>query len=171
VEDMGKERDYTTLEILSIAIKSEIEAAKLYGYMKEMADNSVLKEKFDFLISQENKHEQILKDAYEKQFPDIELKKPPASPVPLIDDVMSKSPSLKDLFEVAMKAEKMAESFYNDLAKRTNNPGSKSLLLYMAKMEHSHLVLLEVDYEQIEMGKDIDSDDFMRGQRLMNLGP
>ncbi|MCD6379844.1 ferritin family protein [bacterium] len=168
---MNRERDYTTLEILSIAIQSEIEAAKLYGYMKEMTDNSVLKEKFDFLIAQENKHEQILKDAYEKQFPEIELKKPLSSPVPLVDEIISQSPSLKDLFEVAMKAEKRAESFYNDLAKRTSNPGSKSLLLYMAKMEHSHFVLLEIDYEQMEMGKDIEADDFMMGQRLMNLGP
>ncbi|HMA77293.1 MAG TPA: ferritin family protein [Candidatus Krumholzibacteriaceae bacterium] len=168
---MNEKRDYTTLEIFSIAIKSEIEAAKLYNEMKKITKNSILKDKFDFLISQEKKHEQILKEAYEKNFPDVELKSPPNSPVPLTRDIMSESPSLKELFEIAMSAEKMAGGYYNDLAKRTNNPSSKSLLLYMAKMERSHLALLEVEYEQLESGADIDSDDFLRGERLMNMGP
>lgn len=168
---MNKERDYTTLEVFSIAIKSEIEAEKLYQHMKEMTDNSLLKEKFDFLVSQEQKHERILREAYEKMFPDVELSTPTSSPVPLLEDILSESPSLKQLFEVAMEAEKRAQKFYSDLAKRTNNQASKSLLNYMARMERSHLALLEVEYEQMERGADVDSDDFLRGERLMNLGP
>ena len=168
---MNRERDYTTLEILSIGIKSEIEAAKLYAHMKKMTDNSALRNKFDFLISQENMHEEILKEAYEKMFKDVELRIPSTSPVPLLDDILSGNPSLKELFEVAMKAEKMAEKFYGEMAKKTTNSGSMSLLHYMAKMEHSHYALLEVEYEQLEKGADIDSDDFLRGNRLMNLGP
>lgn len=168
---MNKERDFTTLEIFSIAIKSEIEAARLYEHMKSLTGNSTLQEKFDFLVSQENKHEQILKEAYEKMFPEVELKTPESSPVPLLDDILSDDPSLKELFEVAMDAEKKAQKFYSDLAKKTTNQSSSSLLNYMARMERSHLALLEVEYEQLETGADIDSDDFLRGERLMNLGP
>ncbi|MFO7916316.1 MAG: ferritin family protein [Candidatus Krumholzibacteriales bacterium] len=165
------ERDYTTLEIFSIAIKSEIEAEKLYQHMKGMTENTILQEKFDFLISQEKKHEQILKEAYEKMFPEVELKTPENSPVPLLDDILSDNPSLKKLFEVAMEAEKRAQSFYSDLARKTRNQSSSSLLNYMARMERSHLALLEVEYEQLETGAEIESDDFLRGDRLMNLGP
>jgi len=168
---MNKERDYTTLEIFSIAIRSEIEAARLYEHMKTMTDNSALKDKFDFLISQEHKHEQILKEAYEEMFPEVDLQVPSDSVLPKVEEILSESPSLKELFELAMKKEKTAEAFYGDLAKRTTNPASRSLLLYMSKMEHSHFALLEVEYEQLEMGADIESDDFLRGQRLMNLGP
>jgi len=168
---MNKERDFTTLEIFSIAIKSEIEAARLYEHMKSLTGNSTLQDKFDFLVSQENKHEQILKEAYEKMFPEVELKTPERSPVPLLDDILSDDPSLKELFEVAMDAEKKAQKFYSDLAKKTTNQSSSSLLNYMARMERSHLALLEVEYEQLETGAEIESDDFLRGERLMNLGP
>ena len=165
------ERDYTTLEIFSIAIKSEIEAGKLYQHMKGMTENRTLQEKFDFMVSQEEKHEEILREAYEKMFPEVELKTPESSPVPLLKDILSDNPSLKELFEVAMEAEKRAQKFYSDLAKKTRNQASSSLLNYMARMERSHLALLEVEYEQIETGAEIESDDFLRGERLMNLGP
>ena len=168
---MSSDREFTTLEIVSIAIKSEIEAAKLYKRMKEMTDDSTLKEKFDFLISQENKHERILTATYKKMFPDVELTTPPKSPFTPVEEVLSGDPSLKDLFEAAMEAERVAEGFYGELAKKTKNPNTKSLLLYLAKMEHSHLVLLEVEYEQIERGTDLDLDDFLTGERLMHLGP
>jgi rubrerythrin len=168
---MNKERDFTTLEVFSIAIKSEIEAGKLYRHMKGMTENSTLKEKFDFLIAQEEKHEQILKEAYEQMFPEVELKTPESSPVPLVEDILVDEPTLKDLFEIAMEAEKRAQEFYSQLAKKTKNQSSSSLLDYMAKMERSHFALLEVEYEQLERGAEIESDDFLRGERLMNLGP
>lgn len=168
---MDKERDFTTLEIFSIAIQSEIEAGRLYELMKSKTDNSALKDKFDFLIAQEKKHEQILKEAYSKTFPDVELMTPKKSPVPKVTEALKGDLCLKDLFEVAMDAERLAEGFYDDLAKKTSNPSSKSILHYMAKMEHSHLALLEVEYEQLEMGAEVESDDFLRGERLMHLGP
>ena len=55
---MTPERDFTTLEVLSIAIKSEIEAIKLYNRMKDLTKNEDLKSKLDFLISQEKQHQQ-----------------------------------------------------------------------------------------------------------------
>ena len=171
VKKMDKERDLTTLEVFSIAIQSEIEAGKLYRHMKGMTENSTLQEKFDFLISQEKKHEQILTEAYGKMFPEIELETPEKSPVPILEDILSDDPSLKELFEIAMENERKAQSFYSDLAKRTNNHSSSDLLNYMARMERSHLALLEVEYEELETGAEIESDDFLRGERLMNLGP
>ena len=168
---MNGEQDFTTLEVLSIAVKSEIEAAKLYTRMKEITKNPDLEDKFDFLISQEKRHEQILREAYNKKFPDIELQTPPRSLVPAIGEALDRDASLKDLFEVAMKAEKLAEDFYSDLAEKTRDSNSKSLLHYMASMEHSHFSILEVEYKQLEAGKDLDSDEFLRGEGLMNLGP
>ncbi len=168
---MSGKDDFTPLELLGIAIKSETEAVKLYTRMKEITNSPDLEEKFDFLISQEKHHEEILKEAYEKKFPDIELKTPPKSLVPQIGDALSSSPSLKELFEVAMKAEKIAKGFYEDLASKTRDMNSKSLLLYMASMEGTHFAILEAEYKQYEFGKDIDSDDFLGGERLMNLGP
>ena len=129
--------DLTTLEILSIAIKSEIDAVKLYTKMKEMVDAQDLKEKMDFLIAQEQKHEQILTEAYKKKFPEVDLALPPKSIVPMIDDVLSRDASLKELFDAGMTAEKMAEEFYSDLAKKSNDLAARTTLTYMANMEKS----------------------------------
>ncbi len=168
---MSNDQDFTTLEVLSIGIKSEIEAVKLYVRMKEIAKNSDLAEKFDFLIAQERRHQQILTDAYNKKFPDVDLKFSPKSLVPTISEVLAREASLKDLFDAAMTAEKISEKFYHDLAGKTRDANSKSLLNYLASMEHSHYTILEVEYRQLQMGEDINSDDYLRGERLMNLGP
>lgn len=168
---MSNGQDFTTLEVLSIGIKSEIEAIKLYMRMKEVTNNTDLAEKFDFLIAQEKRHQQLLTDAYNTKFPDVDLKLPPKSLVPTISEVLAREASLKDLFDAAMTAEKMSEEFYHDLAVKTRDSNSKSLLNYLASMEHSHYTILDVEYQQLQRGEDIDSDNYLRGERLMNLGP
>jgi rubrerythrin len=168
---MEQNRNLTTLEILSIAIKSEIDAVKLYTKMRSMVESEDLKEKFGFLIAQEIKHEKLLKDAYKKKFPEVELALPPASIVPMIDDVLSRDASLKELFEAGMKAEKMAEEFYRDLAKRTGEISAKNVLMYMSNMEKSHYAILEAEWQQIEIAKSEDASKFLEGDGLMMLGP
>jgi rubrerythrin len=168
---MSREPDYTPLEVFGIAIKSEIEAVTLYRKMKEMTKNPDLETKLDFLISQEKRHQAILTDAYNKRFSDVELKLPPKSLVPIISDVLSRDASLKELFEAGMEAETLSEKFYKELAGKTVDSNSKSLLLYLASMEQSHRAILEAEYNQLEMGEDYNSDDYLRGERLMNLGP
>ena len=48
--------DLTPLEILGVAIKSEIEAANLYRYMAGQVVNLDLRERLDFLAKEEEKH-------------------------------------------------------------------------------------------------------------------
>ncbi len=161
----------TTLEILGIAIKSEIDAVRLYTRMKEMVNSEDLKEKMDFLISQERKHEQILKEVYGKKFPEVKLALPPKAIVPMIDDVLSRQSSLKELFDVGMKAERLAEEFYTNLADKTGEISSKSILIYMANMERSHYAILEAEWKQIEILKTEDAKKFLESDGLMTFGP
>ena len=168
---MGKDRDLTTLEVLSIAIKSEIDAVKLYTRMKEKVNSQDLKEKMDFLISQEEKHEKILTEVYEKKFPEVKLALPPKSIVPMIDDVLSRDATLKELFDAGMTAEKMAEEFYGDLANKTNDQRAKSILMYMSNMEQSHYAILEAEWKQIEMMATEDANKYLDSDGLMHFGP
>ena len=85
---MGENENYTTLEALGIAIKSEVEAIKLYNRMKELAKNEDLKGKLDFLIEQEKKHKHLLTEAYRKKFPEVKLSLPEKSLVPAINEVL-----------------------------------------------------------------------------------
>jgi rubrerythrin len=164
-------RAHTTLEVLSIAIKSEIDAVKLYTRMKEKVESQDLKEKMDFLISQEEKHEQILKEVYAKKFPEVELALPPKAIVPMIDDVLAREATLKELFEAGMMAERMAQEFYTGLADKSNDMRAKKTLLYMANMEESHYAILEAEWNQIERLKSEEASDFLDSEGLMHFGP
>lgn len=168
---MARERDLTTLEVLSIAIKSEIEAIKLYRRMNEKAKNPDLKAKLDFLASQETNHERILTEAYRKKFPGVELSMPSKTLVPSVDDILPAGATLKELFATAMEAEKKADDFYMGLAKKTHDQSSRSMLEYLASMERSHFSILEAEYRQLQFTEDYNTDDFLRGDRLMNVGP
>lgn len=168
---MEENRDLTNLEILSIAIKSEIDAKKLYNRMKEKVSAEDLQQKLDFLIAQEDKHETILKEVYEKKFPDVELALPPKAIVPMIDDVLAKDATLKELFEAGMTAEKMAGEFYTGLADKTNDMRAKKTLLYMANMEESHYAILEAEWKQIERMKTEEASEFLDSEGLMFFGP
>ncbi len=168
---MERERDLTTLEVLSIAIKSEIEAIKLYHRMKDKAKNPDLKVKMDFLASQEMNHERILTEAYRKKFPGVDLSMPPKTLVPSIDDILPAEATLKELFVAAMEAEKKADDFYTGLAKKTHDQSSRSMLEYLASMERSHFSILDAEYRQLQFTEDYNTDDFLSGGRLMNVGP
>ncbi|HVO76460.1 MAG TPA: ferritin family protein [Candidatus Bathyarchaeia archaeon] len=168
---MARERDLTTLEVLGIAIKSEIEAIKLYYRMKDKTRNPDLKAKLDFIASQEKNHERLLTEAYRKKFPGVELSMPSNTIVPSIDDVLPSEATLKELFTAAMEAEKKADEFYTGLAKKTRDQSSRSMLEYLASMERSHLSILEAEFRQLEITEDYNTDDFLRGERLMNVGP
>jgi rubrerythrin len=165
------ERDHTTLEVLSIAIKSEIDAVALYTRMKEMVDAADLQQKLDFLIAQEEKHKEILTEAYNKKFPEVELALPPKSIVPKIDEVLARESTLKELFEVGMLAEKMAEEFYTNLANKSNDRNAISLLMYMANMEQSHYAILQAEWNQIERLNTEEAGDFLESDGLMHFGP
>ena len=168
---MARERDLTTLEVLSIAIKSEIEAIKLYMRMKDKAKNPDLKTKMDFLIDQEKNHEKILTEAYRKRFPGVDLSLPPQTLIPSVSDVLSRAATLKECFAAAMEAEKKAEEFYGSLAGKTRDQSSRSMLEYLASMERSHFSILEAEFKQLQFTEDYNTDDFLRGERLMNVGP
>ncbi len=165
------ERDLTTLEVLSIAIKSEIDAVALYTRMKEMVDAADLKQKMDFLIAQEETHKKILTETYNKKFPEVELALPPKSIVPRIDEVLAKESTLKELFEVGMLAEKIAEEFYTGLANKSNDRNAISLLMYMANMEQSHYAILQAEWNQIERMNTEEAGDFLESDGLMHFGP
>lgn len=168
---MEERQDLTTLEVLTIGIKAEMAAVALYTKMKEMAAANDMKDTMDYLIGQEERHEAFMRKAFTEQFPDVEIKVPKNTIVPMVDEDLSEEAGMKELFEAAMEAEKKANIFYTDLASKTRDPNSRKLLEYIASMERSHLSILEAEYHQFELSTDQDLDDFLRGERLMHFGP
>ena len=76
------QKELTTLEILGIAIQSEIESARYYRIIKHNLYSPSLREKLTFLIGEEGKHLKTLMDLYKQKFPGIKLARPKTSLVP-----------------------------------------------------------------------------------------
>jgi rubrerythrin len=162
----------TSLEVLGIAIQSEIEAAKLYERMERKIKNVDLKEKLEFLKGEEEKHRSIFEDIYRKRYPDVELILPEKSMVPMMDGALTKEMSLQELFEVALKAEKISEEFYTDLARKSKDVSGTSMLNYLSGIERGHYNLLKNEYDMvIAFPAYAETEEFLMSERLTHVGP
>ncbi|MBN1483638.1 MAG: ferritin family protein [Chloroflexia bacterium] len=169
---MAMAEDLTPLEILGVAIKSEIAAARLYEYMAEQVANLDLKERLQFLVKEEQKHRRILEQAYHRQFPEIALVLPEQSLVPTVEAALQQGTPIPELFRLAMESERLSKEFYGDLAGRATEENSRSTLQYLSQMEQGHYDLLKTEYELIQRFPSYyQVEDFHLGEEMVHFGP
>ena len=162
----------TSLEIVGIAIKSEIEAAQVYDRLVQRVRNLALKDKLLFLKSEEEKHRAILEDMYAKTFPEVKLLPPPRSLLPKVDVALSEKTPVPELLEIAMEWEKLSEEFYADFARRAEDARGRTVLQYLSKMESSHYHLLKTERDLISQFPDYyNVEEFHFGDEMAHLGP
>jgi len=164
--------DLTPLEILGVAIRSEIEAANLYRHMVAQVANLDLKERLGFLVQEEEKHRRILEAAYRRQFPEVPLALPAQSLVPTIAARVQAGALPPELFRLAMEAEQMSERFYAEQAGRTAEENARASLTYLSRMERGHYELLRNELEMIERFPTYyQVEVFDMGQDMVHFGP
>lgn len=132
--------------LLGFAIRSEIDSHEAYTDLSARVRNSLLKEKFRWLVFEENKHRQVLENLFASLFPDEDLVVPAEPSKPLLKKIIiAPSSGLLDLLLQAMGSEKAAEEFYGDLAAGVGDPHRK-ILTYLSRVEHSHYQMLKSEY-------------------------
>ncbi|MFO7890749.1 MAG: ferritin family protein [bacterium] len=165
--------DFSSIDVqeaLATAIKSEIEAEDLYKKLKEMVSNFVIKDKLDFLISEEKKHQQVVRKLYAKMFSDEDPALPEKSLAPRLTLALKETESVPDLLEVAIDAEKKSEEFYDALSQEVTDRGAQEILQYLASMEHGHYSLLKGEYELCKRDEQYyERDDFQYD--MVHIGP
>ncbi len=134
-------------EALSMALKSEFDTEKLYLKIQSQVKNFVLKDKLNFLISEEKKHQKLIEALYQKMFSDKSLKPSEKSLLPKLTLSLDEDHSVPDLLEMAMEIEKLSEEVYDRLADEIEERGIQELLRYLASMEHSHYFLIKGEYD------------------------
>ncbi|HDQ45147.1 MAG TPA: hypothetical protein ENN17_06590 [bacterium] len=142
--------DVTTLTVeqaLAISMNSEIDSERVYRKLGEMVHNFVLREKMAFLISEEKKHQKIIRALFDKLAPNLEMKLTEQRIYPGLNLVVEESATVTDLLEAAMEAEKAAEEFFDALSQEAEERGVQEILQYLASMEHSHYFLLKGEYD------------------------
>lgn len=169
---MAHHHGLTALEVLGVAIKSEIEAAALYTRMADQVGNASLVAKLNFLRQEEEKHRAILEDLYARQFPDVELQLPSESLVPVVDATALEGLTIPKLFQLAMKAEQISADFHAQEADRSRDEIGRAVLRYLSNVEHSHYKMLETEFELASRFPDYyNADEFHLGDEMVHVGP
>ena len=165
--------DVTSLTIdkaLSMALKSEIETEAVYKYLQKVVKNFVLKDKLQFLVKEEKKHQKMLQELFRKMFPGKEPSKNEKSLLPRLSLALKEETPVIDLLELAVEAEKTAEEFYDELSEEIEERGLSEILQYLASMEHSHYFLLKGEYELCKRDEMYyNRDDFQYD--MVHIGP
>jgi rubrerythrin len=137
-------------ELLGYSIRAEIDSNKMYSGLADRVSNPLLKEKFNWLSFEENKHKEILMKLHSALFPNQTIQIPEKPSQELFKPVdVAPSTSLIDILLQAMEAEKFAEDFYARLSDRVDE-SQKKLLHYLSKVEHSHYLMLKTEYDALQ---------------------
>lgn len=158
---------YTLEDLLLAAIKSEVEAEKVYSKLAESVKNAFLKERLKFLASEENKHKRYIEGIFRKQFGEQEIILPEKTDVPLPEiEIIDENESISLILESAIKAEKAAKEFYEALSERFDDIEIKNMLKVLAKMEDGHYTILEQELGNVKAFEEYDMV-----WPLINTGP
>lgn len=169
---MNTTADLTPLEILGVAIRSEVEAARLYRHMQAQVINRDLRGRLEFLVQEEEKHRRILEELYARRFPGVELVLPTRSLVPTLQAALQEDTPVPELFRLAMEAERLSEDFYREQADQAEEENSRATLTYLSRMERGHYELLRGEFELLQRYPSYyQVETFHLGEELMHIGP
>lgn len=169
---MAMDKKLSAWQILGVAIRSEIDAAAFYARLQEKVKNVLLVQKLKFLALEEEHHKKILGRLLEQKYPGRSTDVPESSLLPPIGVSLGAEPSVPGLFEAALKAEEIAEGFYNEAGKRIEDEAGRKILAYLGRVERSHQAMIRSELELIRRFPDYYSvEDFHIGQDLFHVGP
>ncbi len=128
-------------ETFRLAIQNEIKSQVLYELMsKSFRNKPESSREFEQLIPLEKMHEEKLKSAFKKEFPNEVFHLPPnQKPVMKASDIDEP----KKVLEYAISRENDASDTYKDMAQNSTDNDVISLLLQLAKEEEYHRTILE----------------------------
>lgn len=165
--------DFSSLSVekaLSMAIRSEAEAADAYRKLNSQIRNFMLKEKMRFLEEEEKRHRELLVSIHRKVAGGREPVEAERSLLPALSLSLKESHTVPDLLEIAMDAEKTAEEFYDGLSQNVDDRGLQEVLQYLASMEHGHYFLLKGEYDLCQRDEAYyDREDFQYD--MVHIGP
>ncbi len=107
------------------------------------------------MAKEEKKHREVLENLFRKMFPGKEINPPknldsiPEFPEIKIFHELGATKDIRVLLEQAMKAEKSAKEYYENIARKVDDDYVKKVMLYMAKIEEGHYLILKQEYDDM----------------------
>jgi rubrerythrin len=139
-------------QVISDAIKGEIEAKEFYEKVALRIKDTFLTELFEKFAKEEAKHEKILTAILNKEKMDTsffnfekDFKVSETIEMPEVNDDMD----LKNAIGIAMKNEELAMKRYTALADNCDDPQLKRVFLDLASMERDHKFKMENSFVDV----------------------
>jgi rubrerythrin len=142
-------KNLTSLEILGVAVRKEIEAATFYERFAERIKNELVKQKISNLGIEEKNHEKLLMNLYRKQTGEEHPPIPPRDKQDEEDFERFDQLSNEQLIELAIERERSAEEMYMIASQKTSDGGSRFMLLHLSEMEKGHRIALDLELESL----------------------
>jgi rubrerythrin len=169
---MAIDKNLAAWQVLSVAIRSEIDAAAFYTRLQGRIKNILLIQKLKFLALEEEHHRKILERLLGQKYPDKPKDVPASSLMPAIAAALPAEASVLELFEAALNAEETAEAYYNEAAGRIEDEAGRRILAYLGRVERSHQAIIKSEIDLIAKFPDYyNVEDFHLGQDLFHVGP
>lgn len=130
--------------LLEMALRSEIDSRDIYKKASEMTKNALLKEKFNFLSREEEKHRIMIENMIKMKFPNEDINIPESTEVPLPRITVTEKDPISKLLSQAMNAEEETSKFYASIAKQLDDENA-SLMQYLSSIEMSHYYFLRAE--------------------------
>jgi rubrerythrin len=144
-------------QVISDAIKGEIEAKEFYEKVSRKIKDAFLTELFENFAKEEAKHEVILTSILEKTISnkkevdtsffnfEKDFKVSESIEMPEVNETMD----LKGAIGIAMKNEELAMKKYTALAENCDDPELKKVFMNLAAMERDHKFKLETSFVDV----------------------
>ncbi len=133
-------------DLLGMAARAEVDSNKLYAGLRDRVLNAMLKERFEFLASQEAQHLRFIQQLHGSLFREDPLVMPErADPALLPSVVVRPESTLAEIIFQAMTSERMAADFYHKLSERVEDT-PKKIVEYLGRAEEGHYNLLRAEH-------------------------
>jgi erythrin-vacuolar iron transport family protein len=136
----------TVVEILGLAMKKEVDAARFYRRMAEHIANPIVKSRFMALAKDERQHKGLLAAEYKRLTGEADAPVPPKD-FPKDASFDFDKFAIEDALKFAIAAERDAQKLYAAAAKESRDPRGKQMLDYLVEFEKGHERQLRAELE------------------------
>jgi rubrerythrin len=137
-------------EVITFAIRKEAEAYNLYKTYSQLTKTPGLKQMFEELAQEEQKHREILEGVEKKNVTEYKIEKIPNLKIGDFVEEQEFSPDMDyaSALRFAIKREEHSLNLYNHMAEGTDDPELKKLFSALAQEEAKHKLRLETEYDE-----------------------
>ncbi len=143
-------------DILTFAIRREVEAAQGYGEMAARASTPGLRELLLELKGEEENHRRLLMKVASGGISEAAAPLPPdMGLIDALEDIpLAPDMTFQELLIFAARKEKKAEELYTSLALRPELAAHRKVFEFLTSQERSHKLKLEAAYEERVLTED-----------------